>query len=174
MELNVNAGEKTHYEVLGVEQSASAEEIKSAYYDIARVYHPDSNFFDEILDELPDEMLSRLSNSDNELFQRITEAYTVLRNEKKRSIYDKKLAKGQDSEPVPPPRPAPPPSSTRPLTSDVPRPKFNPRGTDDLGQVKLGSARSALSGRRSLVIMCTLGVAIVLTIVYAYYQLLKR
>ncbi len=82
----MDVGSKNHYELLGLDQSASAEEIKLAYKEIARVYHPDSNFYSEIVkvEISPDEMA---------VFQALTEAYNTLSNAERRAEYDKKLPK---------------------------------------------------------------------------------
>ena len=76
---------KNYYEILGVERDASVDEIKSAYKEIARVYHPDSNFYADLVDQ-------SLSNSHLEIFQEITAAYNTLANKNKRVEYDKSLA----------------------------------------------------------------------------------
>src|SRR5512142_2448950 len=61
------------YQVLGVNRKASADEIRKAYKRLARKSHPDVNPGDK---------------SAEERFKRIQEAYDVLSDPKKRSIYD--------------------------------------------------------------------------------------
>jgi len=62
-----------HYETLGVSQHATDDEIKRAYRDLARRYHPDSN---------PDDARAE------ERFKEITAAYEVLRDPERRRRYD--------------------------------------------------------------------------------------
>ena len=62
-----------YYKTLGVEKSASADEIKKAYRNLAFKYHPDRNPGDK---------------SAEESFKRINEAYSVLGDESKRRQYD--------------------------------------------------------------------------------------
>ena len=62
------------YEVLGIERSASPQDIKSAYRRLAKEFHPDRN---------PD-------NAEAEVkFKEINEAYEVLKDEQKRAAYDR-------------------------------------------------------------------------------------
>ena len=63
-----------YYSILGVQRTASAEEIKKAYRNLAFKYHPDRN---------PD------NKAAEEMFKKITEAYDVLGDEKKRAQYDR-------------------------------------------------------------------------------------
>jgi DnaJ-class molecular chaperone len=65
---------KDHYKVLGVEKTASAEEIQKAYRDLARKYHPDLN---------PDD------KSAKKKFQEVQAAFDVLGDPAKRQRYDK-------------------------------------------------------------------------------------
>lgn len=65
---------KNYYKILGIDKSATKEEIKRAFRKMARKYHPDVN---------PDEPKS------GEKFKEINEAYSVLNDDKKREMYDK-------------------------------------------------------------------------------------
>ncbi len=64
---------KDFYEILGVKDSASQEEIKKAYRKLAKQYHPDAN---------------PTNPKAADRFKEIGEAYSVLSDEKKRKQYD--------------------------------------------------------------------------------------
>lgn len=64
---------KDHYRTLGVRPSAQQTEIKKAYRALAIKYHPDKN---------PDDPLAEAQ------FKEIQEAYSILSDSTKRSIYD--------------------------------------------------------------------------------------
>jgi curved DNA-binding protein len=69
---------KDYYKTLGVEQDASADEIRRAYRKLARKYHPD-----------------RSTESDSEdRFKELGEAYEVLKDPEKRKEYDQLRAGG--------------------------------------------------------------------------------
>lgn len=78
------ADSKNFYELLGITRDATTDEIKEAYKSIALVYHPDSNFFSEIIDEKP-------KTGEDELFRRLTEAYNTLVKPNARKEYDAML-----------------------------------------------------------------------------------
>ncbi len=67
------ATKKDYYKVLGVSETASADEIKKAYRKLAKQYHPDKRPGDK-------EAESR--------FKEISEAHSVLSDKSKRSKYD--------------------------------------------------------------------------------------
>lgn len=67
-----------HYEVLGVEQDASGEEIRDAYYGLVKFYHPDVNPNTE----------HEIREKAEEIFTRITSAYETLIEPEKREEYD--------------------------------------------------------------------------------------
>ena len=63
---------KDYYEVLGVQRNASADERQKAFRTLARKYHPDRNKDPKAEDR----------------FKEINEAYEVLKDDKKRALYD--------------------------------------------------------------------------------------
>ena len=65
---------RDYYEILGVEREATDQQIKSAYRKLALKYHPDRN---------PDD------HKAEERFKEAAEAYAVLADREKRSLYDR-------------------------------------------------------------------------------------
>uniref|UniRef100_A0A0V0J369 DnaJ homolog subfamily B member 9 n=1 Tax=Schistocephalus solidus TaxID=70667 RepID=A0A0V0J369_SCHSO len=61
-----------YYEVLGLARGCSTQEVKAAYRNLAKIYHPDKNKSPEA----------------SEKFRQIAEAYEVLSDEKRRKVYD--------------------------------------------------------------------------------------
>ena len=64
------ASKRSYYEVLGVDKSASADEIKKAFRKLAQKHHPDAG-------------------GDENTFKEINEAYEVLSDPKKKAQYDR-------------------------------------------------------------------------------------
>jgi len=64
---------RDYYEILGIDKSASQDEIKKAFKKLARKYHPD------VAKDLPDS---------EEKFKEVNEAYEVLSDPEKRKKYD--------------------------------------------------------------------------------------
>ena len=62
-----------YYEILGIDQTASSTEIKSAFRTLAKLYHPDKN------------------ENGKEFFSKLLKAYETLSNNKARARYDLQL-----------------------------------------------------------------------------------
>lgn len=71
--------QKNYYILLGVTSTASFDELKAAYRELAKKYHPDKN---------PN------NKTAEEYFKEIQQAYTILSNPEKRKKYDLKLSYG--------------------------------------------------------------------------------
>ncbi len=70
---------KNYYKILNVPQTATQEEIKKAYYDLAKKYHPDIN------------------KEEIEKFKEINQAYTVLSDNTEKQKYDEGSSSNQQT-----------------------------------------------------------------------------
>lgn len=64
------SGKRDYYELLGVTKSSSKEEIKKAFHKLAHKFHPDKK------------------EGDADKFKEVSEAYSILSDDKKRAEYD--------------------------------------------------------------------------------------
>ena len=144
---------ESYYDVLGVETTVSSEQLKSAYYDLARRYHPDR------FRKAAPALLARLESA----FARITQAYDTLRDEGLRASYNlkvqarRKAQKLADSAPKPTtPLPTTPTTPSADGTPDEPRISLAQRAENDFkegyaaleqGQRKLATGLFASAAR---------------------------
>lgn len=70
--------ELDYYELLHLSRSAPTSEVRRAFHEASRRFHPDSH---RQLDRAARDVLERIA-------RRVTEAYTVLRDPKRRQAYD--------------------------------------------------------------------------------------
>jgi molecular chaperone DnaJ len=68
------ADKRDYYEVLGVDKNASADDLKKAYRQMAKKYHPDLH---------PGDKTAEVQ------FKEVNEAYEVLSDDQKRAAYDR-------------------------------------------------------------------------------------
>lgn len=68
---------QTHYDLLGLDPTASPQQIRRAYRDLSKLYHPDTT-------KLPPTVAT-------EKFQQLNEAYATLSSPDRRLSYDQKI-----------------------------------------------------------------------------------
>lgn len=72
-------GGMNYYQILGVSKQATEEDIKKAYFLLARKFHPDR--FERTI---PPDMRAKIED----VFDKITKAYHTLTNSERRKVYD--------------------------------------------------------------------------------------
>ncbi len=77
--------ELDYYQLLHLRAGATAGEVKRAYHATSRVFHPDAN---RHLD-------AELRDAVERIAKRVTEAYSVLRDPRRRAAYDRRLQAGE-------------------------------------------------------------------------------
>jgi curved DNA-binding protein CbpA len=70
---------KNYYQILGVETSVSAVEIKRAYRSLVKLSHPDVDYLEQTKVQI---------EKANEYMMRLNEAYAILKDKSKRATYD--------------------------------------------------------------------------------------
>ncbi|KAH9755448.1 J domain-containing protein [Citrus sinensis] len=88
-----NGGSLSYYAILGIRKDASFSDIRSAYHKLAMKWHPDRSAKNP---GVAGEAKCR--------FQQIQEAYSVLSDENKRSMYDAGLYDPLEEEDEVPPK----------------------------------------------------------------------
>ncbi|KAH9620785.1 hypothetical protein KSS87_018165 [Heliosperma pusillum] len=73
--------EMSFYELLGIQETTTLLEIKQAYKQLARIYHPDVSPPDRVREY-------------TERFIRVQEAYETLSDPRRRVVYDRDLSRG--------------------------------------------------------------------------------
>ncbi|PJF19322.1 hypothetical protein PSACC_00831 [Paramicrosporidium saccamoebae] len=74
-------GRKTLYDMLGVSPHASRQEIKTQFYNLSMLYHPDTSTSTDASTDS--------SARQHERFIQISHAYSILSNDLRRRIYDR-------------------------------------------------------------------------------------
>jgi curved DNA-binding protein CbpA len=73
-----------YYQLIHVSPAATPRQVKEAYYATSRAFHPDANRH----------LQSDLQAAVSKVAKRITEAYSVLRDPRRRQAYDRRLEDG--------------------------------------------------------------------------------
>ena len=76
--------ELDYYQLLHLQDDANARQIKDAYYETSRTFHPDA------CRHLPDDVRRAVAV----IAKRISEAYSILRDPRRRPAYDRHLESG--------------------------------------------------------------------------------
>ncbi len=90
VEMRESLSSKNYYQILNVPKTSTEDDIKKAYFNLARRFHPDR--FDR-------EVQAAYRDQIDEVFDAITNAYRTLINREKRKIYDASAGAAHAEEP---------------------------------------------------------------------------
>lgn len=76
--------ELDYYQILHLDRGAPQAAVKQAYHATARAFHPDANGHLE----------PAMARAVGRIAKRVTEAYSVLRDVRRRKVYDEQLGRG--------------------------------------------------------------------------------
>jgi curved DNA-binding protein CbpA len=129
----------THHELLGIPRDADRNAVKRAYFQLARVVHPD-RYFGKRLGSFKPKM--------EVIFARVTEAYETLGDATRRAEYEASLAAGGGGSAARAPAPV------APVAPEAPMGAKRPSGAEEqakrLEQAKALAARHAQAAARAL------------------------
>ena len=74
-------GELNYYQLLHLEADAKPSDIKRAYHATSRTFHPDVNRHQD----------PEIRRAIDEIAKRVAEAYSILRNPRRRKAYDQQI-----------------------------------------------------------------------------------
>jgi curved DNA-binding protein CbpA len=157
---------RTYYEVLDVPESATADEVHTAYRKLVKEFHPDR------LVGIPDH-LTEVKKLAEEKFREIQEAWTILGDPVKRTLYDEqsRALRGQSNSRFSAPRPSP--SSYAPPPPSKPPPSSSTRPTQASASQKTpsGSSSAGVSGdpRKTAFLMVSLVVVAVVVLAILFF-----
>lgn len=77
--------ELDYYQLMHVQRGATVREVRSAFYATSRAFHPDANR------HLEKELRAAVA----QIAKRVTEAYAVLRDPRRRQAYDRMIDEGR-------------------------------------------------------------------------------
>jgi tetratricopeptide (TPR) repeat protein len=113
---------RTHFEVLDVERSATEQQVKEAYFRLARRFHPDTHH-DATLADLVDQLEA--------VFIRLGEAYEVLKNPRLRADYEERLSRQRPRSERGPQAPGPGAPGVSPAGADPVDPEEERKAAED-------------------------------------------
>jgi tetratricopeptide (TPR) repeat protein len=112
---------KNHFEVLGIPRASSEAQVKEAYFQLAKRFHPDTHH-DPAMDDLGPKLEA--------VFIRLGQAYEVLRNPRTRGPYEADLAARAPRFPRPGNDPGTPPTGSPAASPSSPGSAAPPSSVD--------------------------------------------
>jgi curved DNA-binding protein CbpA len=131
---------RDHFELLGIERKATENEVKEAYFRLARKFHPDTPL---------DPSLADLRPKRENVFLRLAAAYETLRNPQSRAQYERMVEPRSPRRQQMPDPPSSPPSGSRP-PAPGPAPESSPQAAAEMLERQRRAAQTALPNAMQL------------------------